>query len=781
MILSAFVGMVVSAGVLFSSGTVPPVSPLPQEAAAIEPEAESIASSAELVPALPTFCAERGISRGWITTFDVGVAAAGGCRTFTVPTTRGPLTLSVCTHSVRDEGYRLVASPARGVFVDAGEELPPVATVRGSVREIPDSVVAGSIFDDGRASLVIFLPDGERIAIEPIDGAGGAHLLYRTEDLLPTGARCGADHDDDGLANGNGHSQFMGGDGGVAGGTTAWAQVAVDADYPFFLEHGQSLSSVALRVDNVFNVMNVQYDTQCNIEHLVSGIIVRTTAAADPYDDGAACTSWPDESGMTWDVQGEWRGSPPIDVTWDAVTLFTGRSHPNSSGSFTVGCAMSDSICNESVLQGAYSFVEANFAGTSNVAFAADVLAHEIGHMWNASHCTCSSPASTMNPFIMSALQFSSGSVAQVLSHLGAHPSCFERTAAPPVIGCGTGASCYQPHATPWCSDSDCCLRICAIDPFCCASSGSWDEICVQRAATTCGTCGAASGKACTQAHDGAGCWDVNCCGTVCAIDPFCCDTHWDASCAVEATSYCSHGESCETATPLASGGSAAVVTGPSLPDPNGCYAGAARANRPRWFLWTAAQSGAVTFTVCVGEFDVGFVWQSVYGACGTDIVSCGRTEFAPECGTPVNSSKVTLAVEAGRQYRVRVAAGDDSTLYSATISAAFFSSPLCGAPGAQGCLTSHPTQPGCSYAPCCTEICARDPYCCNVGWDSECVAAARYWCGFSEGDLNADGRVDAADLAQVLGAWGMPGPTDLNGDGTTNAADIGLLLARWG
>jgi hypothetical protein len=779
MIFSAIAGMFASACVLLASEAVYPGVLVPPEATASQREAEVVAPAAELVPALPKFCAERGISRGWIATFDVGVAAPGGCRTFTVPTTRGPLTLSVFEHSVRGEGYRLVASPGRGVFVDAGEELPPVATVRGSVREIPDSVVAGSIFDDGRASLVIFLPDGERIAIEPIDGAGGAHLLYRTEDLLPTGALCGADHDDDGLANGNGHAQFMGGDGGVAGGTTAWAQVAVDADYPFFLEQGRSLSSVALRVDNAFNVMNVQYESQCNIEHRVSGIIVRTTAAADPYDDGAACTSGPDESGMVWDIQGEWRGSPPIDVTWDAVMLFTGRSYPRSDGTFTVGCAMTDSICNENVFRGAYSFVVANFLGTSNVTFAADDLAHEFGHMWNASHCTCTSPPSTMNPSITLALQFSSGSVVQVMSHLSAHPSCFERAAAPPVIGCGTGASCYQAHATPWCGDSDCCLRICAIDPFCCASGGSWDEICVQRAASSCGTCGAASGQACTQAHAGAGCWDVDCCGTVCAMDPFCCDTQWDFTCAAEASSNCGHGESCETAMPIATGGSAAVVTGPSLPDPNGCY-GTWSANRPRWYVWTAAQSGAATFTVCTGDFEVAPITLSAYGECGTDLISCFGAESALACGIG-NSRKLTFAVQAGRPYRVRVAGSDDSTIYSATISAAFYSSPKCGAAGAQGCLAAHPTQPGCSYAPCCSEICARDPYCCDVGWDSQCVTAARYWCGFNEADLNTDGRVDAADLAQLLGAWGMPGATDLNHDGTTNAADIGILLARWG
>ncbi|MDZ4754975.1 MAG: LamG-like jellyroll fold domain-containing protein [Phycisphaerae bacterium] len=50
-------------------------------------------------------------------------------------------------------------------------------------------------------------------------------------------------------------------------------------------------------------------------------------------------------------------------------------------------------------------------------------------------------------------------------------------------------------------------------------------------------------------------------------------------------------------------------------------------------------------------------------------------------------------------------------------------------------------------------------------------------------GDLNLDGKIDAADLAILLGAWGSAAGTtaDLNGDGTVNAADLALLLGAWG
>ncbi|TVQ31870.1 MAG: hypothetical protein EA376_07735 [Phycisphaeraceae bacterium] len=54
-------------------------------------------------------------------------------------------------------------------------------------------------------------------------------------------------------------------------------------------------------------------------------------------------------------------------------------------------------------------------------------------------------------------------------------------------------------------------------------------------------------------------------------------------------------------------------------------------------------------------------------------------------------------------------------------------------------------------------------------------------------GDLNGDGAVGSADLAILLGNWGMcppepdPCPADLNGDGSVGSADLAILLGNWG
>lgn len=52
--------------------------------------------------------------------------------------------------------------------------------------------------------------------------------------------------------------------------------------------------------------------------------------------------------------------------------------------------------------------------------------------------------------------------------------------------------------------------------------------------------------------------------------------------------------------------------------------------------------------------------------------------------------------------------------------------------------------------------------------------------------DLDRDGRVDAADLFNLLSQWGPFGedaacPADLDGDGEVDAGDIVSLLSEWG
>jgi hypothetical protein len=57
------------------------------------------------------------------------------------------------------------------------------------------------------------------------------------------------------------------------------------------------------------------------------------------------------------------------------------------------------------------------------------------------------------------------------------------------IDGCGDGGcgdpasgSCFEPHATPYCSDLECCMAVCEVDIFCCSTL--WDQTCVDIAST---------------------------------------------------------------------------------------------------------------------------------------------------------------------------------------------------------------------------------------------------------------------------------------------------------
>ena len=62
---------------------------------------------------------------------------------------------------------------------------------------------------------------------------------------------------------------------------------------------------------------------------------------------------------------------------------------------------------------------------------------------------------------------------------------------------------------------------------------------------------------------------------------------------------------------------------------------------------------------------------------------------------------------------------------------------------------------------------------CDGDGLPDECVCP---------GDLNADGVIDGADLADLLSQWSLSSVAgDLDGDGTVAGGDLAILLASWG
>lgn len=128
-------------------------------------------------------------------------------------------------------------------------------------------------------------------------------------------------------------------------------------------------------------------------------------------------------------------------------------------------------------------------------------------------------------------------------------PSLVQFTASTSVPNCDdlslcTTDSCEEGvciHGDVNCDDdnrctADSCLpaRGCQNIPEC---TGDLD--CNDNDACTLDTCTVSSTSSCCVASGGLGCDDAKCQAAVCAADPFCCDTAWDATCASEAIDLC--------------------------------------------------------------------------------------------------------------------------------------------------------------------------------------------------------------------------------------------------
>lgn len=395
-----------------------------------------------------------GLRESTIVALDFGGTAAVGtdrsALTITVPIKGMPYTLELSPHSVRSDKYEVLAQLADGSYVNVTPG--PVRTYRGTVAEIDGSAVAASLLDNGLHARII-LPTGVTYWLEPLDlqtvgairerGAGmqksaargrsaGAqptdggsiqHVVYQDDDVIPSGGTCilqrppaGVVVEEGGLGDESGATS------GAAGGGLTITELAIDSDFEFFLDfQGEEdpFAAVEGRINDIINTVNIQYERDVAIQHVITTIIIRS-AEPDPYfgtciggrDDGSACedhqdcgpacVGGPDEREPCLDDQdcfggtcqrtcahdarellqqfrNQWRNVHG-NIQRDVAQLFTGK---NLLGS-TIGIAWLNGICSSSF---GYGVVESNCSGCSSFARKTDLTAHELGHNWAADHC----------------------------------------------------------------------------------------------------------------------------------------------------------------------------------------------------------------------------------------------------------------------------------------------------------------------------------------------------------------------------------------------------------
>lgn len=115
----------------------------------------------------------------------------------------------------------------------------------------------------------------------------------------------------------------------------------------------------------------------------------------------------------------------------------------------------------------------------------------------------------------------------------------------PPL--CPGEDDCCDWGYTAACDDPLCCETVCNLDPYCCLEL--WTSNCADLADTYCYTlcsicpeineCGAEGTRSCCLANATPFCDDADCCGAVCAEDPYCCSVIWDGICADVALDLC--------------------------------------------------------------------------------------------------------------------------------------------------------------------------------------------------------------------------------------------------
>lgn len=300
-----------------------------------------------------------------------------------------PVVVSLAPHSNRSDQYQLMAQVDGGAMVEIAPG--PVNTYRGSIEGLDGSAVAATLDADGLFA-VLLLPDGSKFWLEPLAAqVAGAeadeYALYRDEDVLRSGEGCAELYPP---ADG-GASVVADGEGTVAGGLYI-AELAVDADVEYYLDYG-SVAAVEAQINSIINTVNIQYERDLSIRHVITHIIVRT-AEPDPFTQT-------DAAGLLQQLKTEW-DLHQFSVNRDMTQLFTGKQLNNTTiGVAWVGGPTSNTVCGSY----GYSVVESNCPGSCTT-FAAktDLSAHELGHNWGADHCAC--PGWTMNPTITAANRF---------------------------------------------------------------------------------------------------------------------------------------------------------------------------------------------------------------------------------------------------------------------------------------------------------------------------------------------------------------------------------------
>ena len=241
-------------------------------------------------------------------------------------------------------------------------------------------------------------------------------------------------------------------------------------------------------------------------------------------------------------------------------------------------------------------------------------------------------------------------------------------------------------------------------------------------------SCGDPGTGDCCVANGTPFCEDAECCTLICAADAFCCDVEWDQVCANAAVNQCAGcgveppaNDECANAISIPVGTTEFSTQGASGTTVACVKFGNGNIYNDIWFTHTATGDGEIVISLCGASYDSKI---AVFDACDGNLIACNDDADAPSDCTGTLQSEVRFTPTCGTTYYISVGAFGQAGFGAGNIAV---------------------TQAG------------------------TC----------SQGDLNGDGVVNAADMAILLNGWGTPAG-DLNGDGTTDSLDLAILLNSW-
>mmetsp|Transcript_13169 Transcript_13169/g.25544 ORF Transcript_13169/g.25544 Transcript_13169/m.25544 type:complete len:3141 (-) Transcript_13169:26-9448(-) len=217
------------------------------------------------------------------------------------------------------------------------------------------------------------------------------------------------------------------------------------------------------------------------------------------------------------------------------------------------------------------------------------------------------------------------------------------------------------------------------------------------RASSTSSGSGSSSSSTCCSAHGGKGCSDRTIEQCVCGKDPICCNKAYDVVC-TEVAVY-----DCKASCPALTG---SKPTAPTLAPP--AIAPTPASSSQGSCCVAAGLVGCadkvVEQCVCaIDPFCCQTVWdKSCVNIAGTQCNSCSSSTTTTTNPAPTPASTTTTTT---------------TTATTATVN------------GQDACCSTQNRGGVCSNVAVSTCMCKLDPYCCNLGWDSQCITLAKQQC----------------------------------------------------